>query len=209
MTIRANVIRTSMATTPADPGRNYLDSHRCQPVYYVDALTEECRRDLENDGVPRERQKFERIAECRYHGQGFELRAAIPDGEITAENAGEIISNFHEQHRLDYGYAFDDGEVELITLRVIGKDEVAPLEVAKLKGANGSGVEGARLYERETTFDTGDRRATPRYDREALRAGHRVGGPAIIIQHDSTTMVPPAYEAEVTEYGNLRIGRAG
>ena len=46
----------------------------------VSELVAECRRDLENDGVPPERQGYQRFAECRYHGQGFELRADIPEG---------------------------------------------------------------------------------------------------------------------------------
>ena len=30
-------------------------------------------------------------------------------------------------------------------------------------------------------------------------------GPAVLIQHNSTILVPPAYLAEVTEHGNLSI----
>ena len=171
-------------------------------------LVGECRRDLENDGVPLERQRFQRFAECRYHGQGFELRADIPEGEVTPDNVRDIIANFHAQHRLDYGYAFDESEVELITIRVIGIEDVTPLKVARLEKANGSTIDGAHLYSRPTTFDDGQVIDTPRFDRGALKAGHRVPGPSIIIQHNSTTVVPPGYTADVTEYGSLHIQRA-
>ncbi|MCY4499722.1 MAG: hypothetical protein OXC14_20870, partial [Rhodospirillaceae bacterium] len=171
----------------------------------VNDLVAECRSDLENDGVPSERQKFLRFAECRYHGQGFELRADIPDGDVTTDNVKNIIASFHQQHRLDYGYAFDDGEVELITVRVIGLENVTPLKVARLEEANGVGIDAALLYDRETTFDDGQTLETPRYDRGELRAGHNVPGPAVIIQHNSTVVVPPDYQADVTEYGNLHI----
>ncbi|MCE2491746.1 MAG: hydantoinase/oxoprolinase family protein [Alphaproteobacteria bacterium] len=171
----------------------------------VNDLVAECRSDLENDGVPSERQKFLRFAECRYHGQGFELRADIPDGDVTTDNVKNIIASFHQQHRLDYGYAFDDGEVELITVRVIGLENVTPLKVARLEEANGVGIDAALLYDRETTFDDGRTLETPRYDRGELRAGHNVPGPAVIIQHNSTVVVPPDYQADVTEYGNLHI----
>ena len=40
-----------------------------------------------------------------------------------------------------------------------------------------------------------------------LRAGHRVAGPAILIQHNSTTLLPPGYVAEVAEFGNLHVRR--
>ena len=174
----------------------------------VEELVADCRRDLENDGVPPERQSFQRVAECRYHGQGFELRAEIPEGRLGVGDIGRIVESFYAQHRLDYGYAFDDTEVELITVRVIGTDKIEPLRLRPLERANGASYESALLYSRRTTFDDGTTADTPRYDRGRLRAGHRVAGPAVLIQHNSTVLVPPAYAAEVSEYGSLHVRRA-
>ena len=173
----------------------------------VEELVADCRRDLENDGVPPERQSFQRVAECRYHGQGFELRAEIPEGRLGAGDIGRIVESFYAQHRLDYGYAFDDTEVELITVRVIGTDKIEPLRLRPLERANGASYESALLYSRRTTFDDGTTADTPRYDRGQLKAGHRVAGPAVLIQHNSTVLVPPAYAAEVSEYGSLHVRR--
>jgi N-methylhydantoinase A len=173
----------------------------------IDELVGRCRRDLEKDGVKPERQKFQKLAECRYHGQGFELRATLPDGKVTAANLSDVVTGFHQQHRLDYGYHFDDGEVELITVRVIGREDVVPLKVARIDKANGQAISDAVLYSRPTTFDDGQTVDTPRYDRGRLRAGHRVAGPAILIQHNSTTLLPPGYVAEVAEFGNLHVRR--
>ncbi len=172
-------------------------------------LVGECKRELDADSVPAAEQRFQRFAECRYHGQGFELRAAMQEGAVTADNIGTIIANFHEQHRLDYGYAFEEGAVELITIRVIGIAEVQPLKTARLETANGVSIDVAHLYTRPTTFDDGETMETPRFDRQALKAGHEVSGPAIIIQHNATTLVPPRYTALVTEYGNLHIRLGG
>ena len=174
----------------------------------VEELVADCRRDLENDGVPPERQSFQRVAECRYHGQGFELRAEIPEGRLGVGDIGRIVESFYAQHRLDYGYAFDDTEVELITVRVIGTDKIEPLRLRPLERANGASYESALLYSRRTTFDDGTTADTPRYDRGQLKAGHRVAGPAVLIQHNSTVLVPPAYAAEVSEYGSLHVRRS-
>ena len=174
----------------------------------VSELVSECGRDLENDGVPVARQQFQRIAECRYHGQGFELRADIPEGEVTQANVADIAASFHAQHRLDYGYAFEDGEVELITIRVIGMERVTPLKVSSLDEAGGGTVEEALLYRRETVFDDGQTLQTPRYARENLRTGHTLAGPSIVIQHNSTVLVPPGYVAHTGEFGNLTIERS-
>jgi N-methylhydantoinase A len=173
----------------------------------IDELVGQCRRDLEKDGVPAGRQKFQRLAECRYHGQGFELRAQLPEARLTASNVADVVASFHQQHRLDYGYHFDDGEVELITVRVIGSEDVAPLKVARIDKAEGSDISGAFLYSRATTFDDGQSVETPRYDRNRLRARQRVAGPAILIQHNSTTLLPPGYTAAVAEFGNLHVYR--
>ena len=189
-----------MSLTHADePGARRINA-------LTSELLAECRRDLENDGVPPDRQRYQRFAECRYHGQGFELRADIPEGELSVASVSKIIENFHAQHQLDYGYVFE-GEVELITIRVIGTEKVTPLEVALLEGANGAGIEDALLYTRETTFDDGVSVSTPRYDRLKLKAGHQVPGPAVLIQHNSTILVPPSYLSEVTAHGNLLIRR--
>jgi N-methylhydantoinase A len=175
----------------------------------IEELSERCRRDLEKDGVAPERQKLQKLAECRYHGQGFELRAQLPDGAVTGANLAQVVAGFHQQHRLDYGYHFEDGEVELITVRVIGREDVVPLKVARIDKANGQNISDALLYSRQTTFDDGRTADTPRYDRGRLKAGHRVAGPAILIQHNSTTLLPPGYLAEVAEFGNLHVHRGG
>ncbi len=173
----------------------------------VARLEQDCREELSADGVTGDNQHVRRVAECRYHGQGFELRAAMPDGPIDRAAIDAIIADFHRQHRLDYGYAFDDGKVELITIRVIGGAPTDPMKLPTLDKAVGGEVEAARMYERETVFDDGTATVTPRYDRTKLRPGNQVAGPAIVIQHDSTTIVPDGYAATVLDHGHLLINR--
>ena len=212
ITAAMGLLETDMQYEHARSFITSLTKVDAESVRRIDALVSEmvaeCRRDLENDGVPPERQGYQRFAECRYHGQGFELRADIPEGAVTSAVVKRIVENFHSQHRLDYGYAFDDGEVELITIRVIGTEKVKPLEVARIERANGAGIDNAFLYSRPTTFDDGRTVDTPRYDRLQLKAGHRVSGPAVLIQHNSTILVPPEYDCEVAAHGNLLIRRS-
>ena len=212
ITAAMGLLETDMQYEHARSFITSLTKVDAESVRRIDALVSEmvaeCRRDLENDGVPPERQGYQRFAECRYHGQGFELRADIPEGAVTSAVVKRIVENFHSQHRLDYGYAFDDGEVELITIRVIGTEKVKPLEVARIERANGAGIDNAFLYSRPTTFDDGRTVDTPRYDRLQLKAGHRVSGPAVLIQHNSTILVPPEYDCEVSTHGNLLIRRS-
>ena len=179
----------------------------------LEALVAEASAALSADGTEPDKQSFSRIAECRYQGQGFELRANIPDGAINKENIEKLALNFHSAHEKDYGHAFTDTPVEVITLRVVGSAPADKIHWPKLETDNdGSSAnenpQAAYLYTRTTVFDSGQSHDTPRYAREKLLAGQTVSGPAIIIQHNSTSLVPPNYTARVSELGNLHITAA-
>lgn len=175
----------------------------------VVSLREQVQAELDSDGIPRDQQSVTVIAECRYHGQGFELRAAMPDGPVNAENIKVIADSFHDQHQQDYGYSYRNAEVELITLRVIGSASVRRIEIPTIPATDGSSIDRALMFVRPTTFDDGRTLETPRYDRTKLFAGDRVPGPALLHQHNATTLVPPGYVAETLDYGNTRIRLIG
>lgn len=174
-----------------------------------ESLREVITADLDADGIARGDQVIELVAECRYHGQGFELRAAMPDGAVTQANKTVIVESFHTQHQVDYGYSYPDQEVEIITLRAIGSAAVRRLEIPKVDRSDGSSTDRALMFVRKTTFDDGRTLDTPRYDRKKLLAGDRIEGPAILVQHDSNTLVPPGYAADLLDYGNIRIHALG
>jgi N-methylhydantoinase A len=175
----------------------------------VSLLRERVQAELDGDGIARDQQKVTVIAECRYQGQGFELRAAMPDGPVTAENRHLIADSFHDQHHQDYGYSYRKAEVELITLRAIGTASVPRIEIPMIAKTDGSSIDRALMFVRPTTFDDGATLATPRYDRTKLMAGDVVPGPALLHQHNATTLIPPGYLAETLDYGNTRIRPVG
>ncbi len=162
---------------------------------------------LEADGIPAERRRYTAVAECRYVGQGFELRAAMPQEQVSADNIGQVIRSFYDAHRQVYGHAFDDQHVEIITIRVIGSAEVETLKLPDLAKGGRENPAEARLYVRDTVFDDGQAVATPRFDRGRLLADDSVTGPALIVQHNSTTLVPPKYRATVLGHGDIRLVR--
>lgn len=173
----------------------------------LDGLMEQAHQQLDADGIPREARRFQRIAECRYVGQGFELRAAMPDGTVDAGNARTIIDSFYDEHKKIYGHAFRDQACELITLRLVATVAVETLALPELAHGGRENPDEARLYSRRTVFDDGQAHDAPRYQREKLLAGDRVSGPAVVIQHNSTTIVPPGYVAQVMRFGDILIGR--
>jgi N-methylhydantoinase A len=174
----------------------------------IDELIARANRQLDADGIPEAKRRFRQVAECRYVGQGFELRAEMPNGRLTAASAKVVNENFYNAHKQVYGHAFRDQSCEIITLRVIATVEVDTLKLPKLARGGRTNPDGAVLYRRRTVFDDGKALETPRYARDRLLADDRVSGPALIVQHNSTTLVPPGYVATVMSFGDMLVGKA-
>ena len=60
----------------------------------------------------------------------------------------------------------------------------------------------ARMGETEVVFASGPA-VTPFYRRENLESGALVEGPALVVQTDTTIVVPPGWGGPVDQYGNL------
>jgi len=142
-------------------------------------------------------------------GQGFELRAAMPDGPLNESNVHTVIKSFFDAHKQAYGHAFEDQLVEIITLRAVGSAATEMLKLPELVRGGRNNPKAAELYTRDTVFDDGKAVPTPRYDRAKLLADDVIGGPALVVQHNSTTLVPPGYSASVLSHGDMRIARVG
>lgn len=173
----------------------------------ADELTAEANAQLEADGIAQADRRFSRVMECRYLGQGFELRAEMPDGPLTQASKQTVIDAFFDVHKATYGHAFRDQITEGVTLRIVASAAVEPLRLPRLALGGRKDPADALLYHRDTIFDDGGAMPTPRFDRIRLKAQDRVSGPAIITQHNSTTIVPPGYVATVLGHGDMRIAR--
>ena len=174
----------------------------------MDELRAQAEAQLEADGTPPAARRFKKVAECRYLGQGFELRAEMPDAPLGPDNVQVLIDGFYDVHKQVYGHAFRDQLTEAVTLRLIATAEVEMLRLPDLAFGDRTDPKDAVLYTRETIFDDGKAVPTPRYDRTKLMAGDKLTGPALIVQHNSTTLLPPGYKATVLGHGDIRIAKS-
>lgn len=171
-------------------------------------LLSEANTQLEADGIPDDQRRLKKVLECRYMGQGFELRADMPEEALTADNVKTVIDSFFNVHEEAYGHAFRDQITEGVTLRVIAAADVDQLQPTTLPTRGDTNPQDAFLYSRPTVFENHGSSDTPRYDRMKLQSGDKVSGPAIIAQHNSTTLVPPSYVAMVLAHGDILIEAA-
>ncbi|MCA9935102.1 MAG: hydantoinase/oxoprolinase family protein [Anaerolineales bacterium] len=141
--------------------------------------------------------------DMRYKGQSHELTVLADDQLPIANRQLSIVNRFHALHEARFGYARREAEVEVVTVRVTAVAPVIPPVIPSqpLAGADAS---AALLGEKPVWFAQQPLPAQL-YDRDKLRPGNRFSGPAIVFQYDTTTVIPPEWNAVVDGYGNLVI----
>ena len=164
----------------------------------LDGLEAELRGWLERDGVPAGDVEVVRALDCRYVGQGYELRVTLEDGPFT----DDALDRFHVLHEREYGSAYGD-PIEIVNARVTAIGRRPELE--SLPVSSGS-LEEALVGENEGVFRVdGSLQAlqTRFYDRSLLPLDETIPGPAVVFHPDTTTVVPPGWNARADSSGNL------
>jgi N-methylhydantoinase A len=157
-----------------------------------DSLIQRATDELDPQAGPgRPAERVEVSYELRYRGQSFELsvKAGIDN----------LRSAFEEAHEQRYGYRDEQGEVELVTIRVSAWGTPPPLTLAGHAGeppARGSThiVFDGELVEAELW-------------RGELPPGTRICGPALCAMPESTLLVPPGWRGGVDEHGTIALER--
>ena len=164
------------------------------------ALEKEARGWLEREGLAVTAHRFERSADMRYVGQSFELTAPLP--ERVGGSLDAVLEAFYRAYRDVYGYVDREAPVEIIDVRmqVVG---VTPKPSAAAPPASGERVAGAPGT--RPVYWGGGTLAAAVHQRGALCVGDRVGGPAVIEQDDTTTIIPPGFGAQVDARLNLIV----
>ncbi len=145
-------------------------------------------------------------ADCRYVGQGYELRVPMPEGRLSAEGIHQLREAFNRLHREEYGHAFPDNPIELVNVRVVATGRLP--RMPEVPAPTGGGLASALVDRAGVHFAHNGRleaHPTALYERMQLPVGTRLEGPAVLLQADSTVVVPPAATAEVLPSGDLLI----
>jgi N-methylhydantoinase A len=135
-----------------------------------------------------------RSVDLRYRGQGYELNIPYGPGMIAA---------FHVLHKRRYGFANEERPLEIVNVRVriVAAAESFESPTHPLHEGDGS---QAMVGTRPVYFN-GEFLDTRLYERDSLRAGDTLAGPAIISEYSSATILPPGDVLRVDTLGNLII----
>ncbi len=152
--------------------------------------------------VPQERRAIIRQADLRYRRQAYELTVPFMEGRIDRVVTDALAEAFHAKHAQTYGHANRAEAVQLVNLRVTALGRSPPLTLAQRPDPD-----SARTRERDVWFAGCGFMPTPVHWRLGLLPGALLCGPAIIEALDSTTVVPPGWQARIDDFGCIRLTR--
>ncbi len=154
---------------------------------------------LLGEGIDAEQITLERFLDMCYYGQSYELTVPLE------EQVAEAVERFHAAHQQRFGYSDSTKAVQVVNVRLKGRGRAARPELARQEQLSteearpvgihqvGFGSDGGRIAYHQT----------PVYQRAQLLAGMRLAGPALVLQYDTTTVIPPGWWGWIDEVGNL------
>jgi N-methylhydantoinase A/oxoprolinase/acetone carboxylase beta subunit/N-methylhydantoinase B/oxoprolinase/acetone carboxylase alpha subunit len=156
---------------------------------------------LAGEGIEAARRRVRFTVDVRYHKQALEMPIEVDPEELERVGFGPLAERFAEQHERQYAFRLDVA-AEFVNLRAVALSE-SDIPHPRLALSQDTG--GAGPLRRQRIFHRGDWVEATVHERERLRPGDRIEGPAIVTQVDSTTVVLPGHWAEIDAFHNLVI----
>jgi N-methylhydantoinase A len=168
-----------------------------------EVLEKQAFQQMVEEKIPKDKILFHRSADMRYFGQGYEIDVPVPGGLLTHDQVEGIRRSFNQIHAQLYGYNQPHAEMEIVYLRLAAIGQIPKPRFSKTPAAEGD-ASTAFKGKRKVYMD-GRYLDTSLYDRSRLKPNHRIEGPAIVEQFDSTTLIKPGQSAGVDPYLNLIV----
>ena len=167
-----------------------------------EAMGESARAWLEQEEVPAESMEFVRSAEIRYGEEGVALQVDLEDESLNADAIIEDLTRaFHSKHQKLYTFSNPESEVEIVSVQVTAIGKLPRFPIALVASDES---QTPYLYSKQVYFKKGGGwMSTPFYQRERMMSGYEITGPAIVLQPDTTLVLPPEAHGRVDELGNF------
>lgn len=142
--------------------------------------------------------EVERKLHLRYEKSDFPL---IVD---FAEDVATMVAEFEAVHQQRYGFIYQHRGliVEAVTVEVVGKTNLITEAESKLSSSGKpEPVAKVSIYTNDAWQET------PIYPRQNLQAGDLISGPALITEPNSTNVIEPGWQAQLTAREHLILKR--
>ena len=202
--LKYEVVRTAFLTTSSSSPAQLREG--------IAEIRKEFEAQLIDEQVDPHDASFEASTDARYVGQGYELKLALDEALLGSNDFDPLVTAFHDVHQREYGHSFKGAPVELVNLRVTALVEVP--KIAEPACPTGEDLSAALIRESDAIFrvdETLSAHKTAFYNREKLPVNQSFAGPAIVLQTDSTVVIPPGCSATLTSSDVIiiSIGKAG
>jgi N-methylhydantoinase A len=168
----------------------------------LNSLWEQGRTQLRAEGFDDSRHEILTQLDMKYEGQVSDLTVPYPGNEVNQQAVNAVIKAFDEEHERSFGYNSPDTGYQLVNVRVIARGlPETPRMPERLElpvSSNGSDASQRDVY-------FGPNRGwanAPIIDRQSL-SGEKTEGPLIVEEYDSTTVVPPGWNATTDQWSNI------
>ena len=159
---------------------------------------------FEHENIPDENIVMTYEMDLRYYGQEHTLSVPAPSKLADADKAA-LDKSFDELHLRVYGHNAPEEPKEMVSLKVIGIGKVRKPVLQIITRGGETPVSESKRGERKVYLGDGRYQEFTIYQRDRLRAGNIIRGPAIIEEPTSTTVLESDQVCSVDQYGNLII----
>ncbi len=145
------------------------------------------------------------IADCRYVGQGHEIRVSVPVRKLSDADGKRLKAAFEKTYEQVYGLRIPNQEVEAITWSVtVSSKTEKPRRAAKAARRS-----APQPRSRRTIYDPalGKQVNAPVYWRFDMKPGASIQGPAIIAEDETSTIVGARFGATINSLGYIVMER--
>ncbi|MEG4055884.1 MULTISPECIES: hydantoinase B/oxoprolinase family protein [unclassified Microcoleus] len=173
--------------------------------YILTALEAEVKRELNRRGADNAENESEVLVvrKLRLKYQGSDSVLAVN----FADNIEVMQAEFESAHRQRYSFIMPEKLliVEAVSVEVVERMDVP--EASTISLSSGTGILPVQPISTVQTYVAGGWRETPVYQRDDLRSGDCIEGPAMIVEATGTNIVEPGWEGEITENNDLILNR--
>jgi N-methylhydantoinase A/oxoprolinase/acetone carboxylase beta subunit len=154
---------------------------------------------MKKEGFSPEDIHISAFLDLRYLGQSYEI--TLPYRPSMSSHTS-MLSDFHKAHQRLYSYFHSERPVELVNIRLrsIGVTNKIRLKKHRMKENN---PHKGSLLRKQPLFFGGKKHPASVYIREQLEPGNRILGPALVVDQESTTFLPPKHNLRVDGLLNL------
>ena len=181
---------------------NQVDADRLTRDF--DRMQTELAIQFKQDGLQPSDITYHRSGDLRYVGQGYELRVPFTTGNVDAASLSHVFEVFQSIHLSEYGHIFEDSPIEIVNIRLTGSGNMPKIKLQSAAASRDSQPLDTRpcFFRSDGILQQQD---TVLYQRETLASKQRIHGPAIILQKDTTIVIPPGASAINDPSNNLLI----